>query len=506
MEFSSAAFKDRKNGDLLAIPFWKEKGGVHLAIGKLAHSSKGTKKSENPTLEQICKVPLETEDFKGKEGEILIFYSTALPEKRIALLGIGDKEKITAETLRRAYGALAKACHARKVKNLHLLLPHIPGMQEEDRVKGALEGLLLANYAFTKHKRDSLKENSPGLIQKTVLLDAEKGVLDQAKRLNTICEGVYLARDMTNTNADEMTPIHLGELAQEWSKKIPGLKATLFDKKRIEKEKMGLILAVNRGSHIEPRLIFLEYRGNPKSKEHTVLVGKGITYDTGGLNIKGTGGMETMRTDMGGASAVLAAVKVAAELKLPVNVTAVVPATENSVSSTSYKPGDVYESHAGKTVEISNTDAEGRLVLADALSYVEKHLKPTRIIDLATLTGGVDIALGNEATGMMSNNDALADLLITAGSQTFERLWRLPLFDEYKEGLKSEVADMRNAATRSASPIIGGTFLKAFIQNTPWAHLDIASTAYIAEGKRYHPKLATGVGVRLLIEFLENQG
>lgn len=492
MEFTNAPLSGRKNGDVLAIPFWKEKGKVHIA-------------SKASSLEEACQAPLQAEDFKGKESEVLVFYSSAIPEKRIALVGLGDKDKITTESLRRSFGALAKACHARKVKTVHLLLPQIPGLQEESRVRGALEGLLLANYAFTKHKHDVLKDNPPVLIQKIVLLGGDKGTLELAQKLNTICEGVYLARDMTNTNADEMSPVHLAALAEKWAKEIPRLKATIFDKKRIEKEKMGLLLAVNRGSHIEPRFIILQYQGKPKSKEHTVLIGKGVTYDTGGLNIKVAAGMETMRADMGGASTVLAAVKVAAELKLPINVTAVVPATENSLSSMSYKPGDVYGSYAGKTVEIGNTDAEGRLVLADALAYAEKNLKPTRIIDVATLTGGVDIALGNEATGMMSNDDALADLLIMAGSQTFERLWRLPLFDEYKEGLRSEVADMRNVATRSASAIMGGTFLKAFVQTTPWAHLDIASTAFINEGKRYNPKLATGVGVRLLIEFLENQ-
>lgn len=493
MEFSTAALTGRKNGDLLAIPFWKEKGKIYLAY-------------KSSSLEEIYQAPLKAGDFKGKDGEVLVFYSSLVPEKRVALVGLGDKDTITPETLRRSFAALTKACHARKVTTLHLLLPQIAGMQETDRVRGTLEGLLLANYAFTKHKKDSLKDNPPTLIQKTVLIGAEKGVLEQAKKLKAISEGVYLARDLTNTNADELSPPQLAHLAQTWAKQSAGLKATIFDKKRIEKEKMGLLLAVNRGSHIDPRFIILEYKGNPKSKDHTVLVGKGITYDTGGLNLKVGDGMLTMRCDMGGAAAVLVAVKVAAELKLPVNVTAVVPATENMVSSESFKPGDVYESYAGKTVEIGNTDAEGRLVLADALAYAEKNLKPTRLIDLATLTGGIDIALGNEATGLMSNDDALADLLITAGSQTFERLWRLPLFEEYKDGLKSDVADMRNVATRAASSIIGAMFLKAFIKDTPWAHLDIASTAFLSEAKRYHPKLATGVGVRLLVEFLENQG
>ena len=490
MQFTLATLTSRKTADLVIVPFWKEKGQIHLAA---AASS----------LQTAMDSPLALGDFLGKEGESLLLYVTGQPEKRILLLGLGEKEKVNTELLRRAYGSLAKLCQAKKFKSLNILVPHIPGVNAENCMRGLTEGLLLANYAFNKHKNDTVRDNPVILIQKVTLIGAEKGGLEAAEKWATISRGVNFARDLVNSNADEITPAYLGEVAQQIAKEHAHVKATVFDKKRIEKEKMGLLLAVNRGSHLEPRFIILEYRGNGKSKDHTVLVGKGITYDTGGLNLKGSG-MDTMRCDMGGAAVALATVKVAAELKLPVNLTAVIPATENSLSSLSYKPGDVYQGYSGKTVEIGNTDAEGRLVLADALAYAEEHLKPTRMIDFATLTGGVDIALGNEITGMMSTHDVLADQLATAGSATFERVWRLPLLEEYKENLKSEVADMKNVAgSRSASPIIGGTFLRAFVKDTPWAHLDIASTAFIPEGKRYHPKLATGVGVRLMIEFLD---
>lgn len=268
---------------------------------------------------------------------------------------------------------------------------------------------------------------------------------------------------------------------------------------------MGLLLAVNRGSDSDPAFIIIEYKGNPKSKEKTVLVGKGITYDTGGLNIK-VSNMETMKGDMGGAAAVMGTIVAAASLDLKVNVTAVIPTTENSISSRSYKPGDIYKSYSGKTVEIGNTDAEGRLILADALAYAVDHLKPTRLIDLATLTGAMIIALGTETIGLFSNNDALADGLIRSGSDTYERVWRLPLHEEYRDQLKSDFADIRNIGGRAAGSITAAIFLQEFVGKTPWAHLDIAGTAYLEDGaKRYHPKYGTGSGVRLLIDFLEQQ-
>jgi leucyl aminopeptidase len=317
-----------------------------------------------------------------------------------------------------------------------------------------------------------------------------------------ICENVYFARDLTNTNADEVNPQYLVKVSLDLAKKLPRVKATILDKKKIQKEKMGLLLAVNQGSHLDPAVIVLEYKGSANAKEHTVLIGKGITYDTGGLNIK-SGGMETMKCDMAGAAVVLAIIRTAAMLELPVHLTAVIPTTENAVSATSYKPGDVYTSMTGKTVEIANTDAEGRLILADAIAYAKKYLKPSRIIDFATLTGGIEIALGSEATGMMSNDDALADLFIRAGSETFERVWRMPLFEEYKDNLKSDVADIKNVGTRSASSCTAGIFLQQFVEKTPWVHFDIACTAYFNEAKRYQPKFGTGIGVRLMIEFLK---
>lgn len=481
----------RSTADVLVIPFLKTKKGISEAC----HIAQ---------LEKELKRPLASGDFKGKEGEIVVDYPRNQPEIRMAFLGLGEETRMTIETIRRAYAALIKYCHSRRLKSINLFVPRIQGMKEEVVVKGMVEGLLLANYHYTKLKNRSIKDNPPVLVQKATLVGADKHAVFQIKKLRTICEGVHLARDLVNENADETTAQDFVKHASAIAKNLPRVKTTIFDKKRIVKEKMGLLLAVNRGSTNDPAFVILEYKGAPKSKDHTVLIGKGITYDTGGLNLKSSG-MDSMKCDMAGAAVVLATLSVASKLKLPVNLTAVVPLTDNCISANSYKPGDVYHSHAGVTVEISNTDAEGRLILADALSYSEKHLKPTRMIDFATLTGGVDIALGNETTGMMANNDVLADSFIRAGSDTFERVWRLPLYEEYKDNLRSDIADIKNSGTRSASTITGAVFLQQFFSPTiPWVHFDIASTAFLNESKRYHPKFATGIGVRLMIEFLES--
>lgn len=483
--------ESRKNADLLVLPFWQQKGSVKSA----ASFSK---------FDSYTKIPLQNADFKGEKGEVLYLYVDEKHEKRIAMLGLGDADKVTVEVLRRCYSALTHSCIAKSIKNINLVMPAIPSLINEDIVRGVSEGILLRNYAFTRYKTN--KKEHPSLLEKVTFIQAEKNALSYADKYKTIAEGVYLARDLVNGNADDITPKYLSEVALNLSEKHKNIKTTIFNKKRLEKEKMGLILAVNRGSTDEPVLIILEYTGNPKSKDKTIIVGKGVTYDTGGLNLKPTGSMESMKCDMGGAAVGLGSILVAASLKLKVNLTVVIPSTENSISRDAYKPGDVYTSYLGKTVEIGNTDAEGRLILADALAYAAKNLKPTRIIDFATLTGAMEIALGNETTGLMSNNDALADSLIRSSSDTHERAWRLPLFEEYKDQLKSDIADIKNIGGRPAGSITAALFLQEFVGDTPWAHFDIAGTAYLNKARYYQPKDGTGVGVRLMVDFLQNLG
>lgn len=482
----------RSPADVLVVPFWKGKKAPELAVEELG------------SIKKEMTAPLATHDFKGKEEEVSLIYAHGQPEKRILLLGLGEQEKVTVERLRRAYAAVTKFSLKKKLSDINVILPKIETIPQEDMVRGVVEGLLLPNYGFTTLKSDSIKDEKPQYLEKICLVGGSKKDLENAETILEICKGVYFTRDLVNGNADDVTPQHLAHVAMDLAKKDKHLKTTVFDKKRIEREKMGLLLAVNRGSHMDPVFMTIEYKGNPKSSDHTVLVGKGITFDTGGLNLKPTGSMETMRTDMSGAAIVLGVMKVISKLKLKVNVTGVIASTENAIDSKSYKPGDVYKSRAGKTVENGNTDAEGRLVLADALSYAVDHLKPTRIIDFATLTGAIDVALGNEAAGLFTNNDVLADFLIRAGSETGERLWRLPLYEEYRDQLKSDVADIKSTGGRSAGSITAAMFLQEFIGKVPWAHLDIASISFSTEARRYHPKLGTGMGVRLAVSLLQN--
>jgi leucyl aminopeptidase len=348
------------------------------------------------------------------------------------------------------------------------------------------------------------EEKRSKLIKAVALIGAAPEETTIFHKYTEIVKAVYFARDLVNGNADDVTPQYLAAAAQQLAKKHSRIKTTIFDKKRLIKERFGLLLAVNRGSLVDPALIVAEYRGAPKSSLHIVLIGKGVTYDTGGLNLKPTGSMETMKADMAGAAAVLGALSAIASLNLKVNVSVVVPSTENGIDSLSYKPGDVYEGYAGKSVEIGNTDAEGRLILADALAYAVKELKPTYLIDLATLTGAMDVALGSEYIGLFSNDDNLSRLLEDSSLSTYERVWRLPLVDEYRDSLKSDIADLRNIGGKGAGCIKGALFLEAFVDKIAWAHLDIASVAYSLEAKKYLPKYGTGIGVRLLVDFLEN--
>lgn len=488
--FIADTLEKRKRSNALILPYWNEKkSAIHAARSKV--------------MDPFVKGPIDSGDFLGKEGEVAFLYVPDQPEERVLLLGLGSQENITVEKLRRAYASLTKACRQKKMKELNILIPHIPSLTEEDIMRGIAEGLLLANYAFDGLKHDAMKKDLTVLLSKVNFIGVSKKALAVAKKSIGIAQGVYLARNLVNGNADDVNPQYLAHFAKQLASKLPHVKTTVLDKKQLEKEKMGLLLAVSRASAHDPALIIVTYKGNPKSKDHTVIVGKGVTYDTGGLNLKPTGGMETMKCDMGGAATALGIIHAIATNQMKVNVTAVIPTTENSIGKNSYKPGDVYKSYTGKTVEIGNTDAEGRLILADALAYAKEHLKPTRMIDFATLTGAMEIALGAETTGLMSNQDALANSLIDAGDDTYERVCRFPLYEEYKDQLKSDIADIKNIGGRPAGSITAALFLQEFVGEVPWAHFDIAGTAYLSDARRYHPKHGTGIGVRLMASFFE---
>lgn len=492
MQFSTIhQFAKRNAADLLVIPLFKTKDKL------IWPAIIGTERTK-------YEAPLQAGDFTGKESETALLYPSKGEEKRVLLLGLGDLESLTVEKLRRVFSETAKICKRYKVESLNLIVPDLPKLNESELFRGISEGILLTNYSYDLLKSEGKGKKKTTLIKKISFITHSRKGIDSAEKAAVICQGVYFVRDLVNGNADDVTPDILVKEIKGIAKGERSISVTVFDKKRLSKEGMGLLLAVGRASRHEPAMIIAKYEGKPHSKENIVLVGKGITYDTGGLNLKTAGGMETMKADMGGAAACIGTLMTAVNLKLKVNLTIVIPTAENCISELSYKPGDVYTSYLGKTVEITNTDAEGRLILADALAYTAKKLKPTTIIDVATLTGAIEIALGNEMSGVFSNNDILAHALVQAGNETYERLWRMPVADEYRDALRTDIADMRNSAGRAGSACIAAMFLKEFVGDVPWAHLDIAGTAFLSEARRYHPRYGTGFGVRLLIDYLEH--
>jgi len=480
---ATSAFSKTWEGDVLVVPLWQ--------------TTKGVKPVVETGFAEVM-VPAALGDFEGKEGEVAFVYTR--DQRRLALLGLGHHKQLETESVQYAFHAVTKSCLEKKCHKIALVVPDFSQNQTQREIflRALCEGIMLANYAWPKKKEK--------LITHLTLMGVSAQELKALKKLQTLSEGVYMARDLVNESAHTITPQYLGETALAWAKKSEGkLEATVWDAKLIAQHKMGLLMAVSQGSSVEPRFITLRYRGAPKSKDHTVLIGKGVTYDTGGLNLKPTGSMETMRCDMAGAATVLATVTTLASLKVPCNVTAVVPATENAIDARSYKPGDVFMAYDGSTVEIGNTDAEGRLILADAIGYSLEHLAPTRMIDFATLTGAVIIALGDGIAGFFSNDDPLADALQKASSDVHEPLWRLPLYRHYEDKLKSKVADISNVGGRPGGSIMGALFLKHFVtKQVPWAHIDFAGPAFLDKEFRLFPRHAVGFGVRLMVKFFED--
>lgn len=471
------AIAKRKSSDALILPFFE---------GKVpAFSSEG--------LTSLFEAPLKVGDFRGEKESILCHYPANGQEKRVVLVGLGKEKELTKETLRRSY-ANAIVNIKSKANSVSVLLPETAALGGADISDAVVEGTLLASYVYdlNKSKKDKTIEDFTFI----------GGELKAIKRAEQICSSVFYTRDLILGNAETITPLFLAKKGEELASQFSSIKTTVLKRDQIKEQNLGLIEAVGRGSDHEPALTIIEYKGAPESKEITSLIGKGISFDTGGLNIK-TLGMETMRDDMSGAAAVLGVMRTIAHFELPLNVVGVLAAAENAIGPASYKPGDVISGFGGITVEVTNTDAEGRLVLADALSYVQKKFAPRRIVDIGTLTGGVVIALGEEVSGLMTTDDELAQELIAAGEVSHERLCRLPIYDDYDHLLKSKVADIKNSGVRKASPIQCGIFLKRFIQKGSWAHLDIAGTAFPEHLQAYQPVQATGVGVRLLTTFLE---
>jgi leucyl aminopeptidase len=481
----------RKKADYLILPF-------------VYHSKIAEALFDEKSFSSLIKEPIETKDFVGKEDELSLVYAAKNKEKRVILLGLGSKKDLNEFNIANAYASAISFIKNKKGSSVNIIFPNID-IDKEILVKGIVEAIFLANYDFHKYKLSTLKK-MPSSIKEVCLIGLDQKDLNLINKASIISEGVNLTRDLVNTNADEITPLHLSEIAKDFSKISNKVEVEVFDKKRIEVEKMNLLLAVNKGSNKEPVFIIVKYLGDPKSKDTSVIIGKGITYDTGGLSLKPTTSMDTMKSDMSGGGAILGSIYSIAKLDLKVNVIAIVPATENAIGENSYKPGDVYISSCNKSVEVKNTDAEGRLILAEALSYATRKIKPCRIIDLASLTGACVVALGEDISALLCNDRHLAEKLLQSSKNTGDHLWELPLFSDYKTLLKSDIADLSNVGTgRGAGTITAALFLQEFIDNkVPWAHIDIAGPAFKSTLSKLHPTHATGVGVRLLLNFFEN--
>lgn len=461
-----------------------------------------------PILKSI-KSHLEQGDFKAKFGEIFLTYifNESLV-RRVIIVGLGKKADFTGERLRQAGAKVAQYVRDLGIKNFTVTIFGSPEMDAKSRFRNLIEGIGLSLYRFDKYKSASTGDEKrisevEFLFPENVAVNSEDWEAE-LKRSQNIISAVYLARNLANNPASVVTPEFLSKVAREIAKSSAAFTCDIFKKEELEEMNMNGVLEVGRGSDSDPHFIVLNYKpANAENKKPVVLVGKGVCFDSGGLSIKPSDGMDEMKMDMAGAAVVLATLRAAANLKLPINIIGVIPAIENIPGSRSYRPGDIIRTYSGKTIEVLNTDAEGRIILADALSYAVKNFDPVMMIDLATLTGACVVALGHHYAAILGNDDKMAADLIEAGKKTNEKIWPLPLDDDFKKQIESEVADVKNIGGRAGGTITAAMFLKEFVGNTPWSHIDIAGPAILNERRPYAPRGGSGFGVRLLLEFLE---
>ena len=444
---------------------------------------------------------LASGDFKGKRDETLLAYGTG-KARRVLLVGVGKPAEVTHNIVRRAAAVAAKRARALGTGRYAFAIASEArnGLAADAVAQATVEGAAHGGWAFIALKRPS--DDLRGAIAEVDVVgepaDAKQAEVGRV-RGDAIAAGHLLARELQMQPGNVCTPTYLANQAQALGK-THGFPVTVLGPDQIRQEGMGGLLGVSQGSAEEPRFIILEWRGAGDAAP-AVIVGKGITFDSGGISIKPAANMEEMKYDMSGAAAVLGTFEVLGRLRPKLNVVGIVAASENLPSGTALKPGDVIKSHFGKTIEIVNTDAEGRLVLCDALSYVRRY-NPAAVLDAATLTGAIVIALGTQASGIMGNDDALVEEVRSAGERAGERCWPLPLWEEYRDLVKSDIADVKNSGGRGAGSITGGWFLREFVEGFPWVHIDIAGTAYTESEATYQSKGPTAFGVRLFTEFL----
>jgi leucyl aminopeptidase len=448
---------------------------------------------------------VESGDFRGKaEQRVLLYPGDALPAKRLLLLGLGRESELDADALRRAAGSAVKEGAARRAAKLAFAVPSLRRPRGAAAGQALAEGALLGSYRFDAYKTPGDEPPFDVAALQLSFEHAEDARAARAgvKRGTLLAECQNLARELSNLPGNELPPAALAREAQKVAREV-GLRARVLGPAELRKRKLAAILAVGAGSAHTPRLIALEHRPKRALRADTLcFVGKGITFDSGGVSIKPAASMDEMKHDMSGAAAVVGALRACALLDVPQRVVGVIAAAENMPSGTAYRPGDVVRAGSGKTIEVLNTDAEGRVVLADALHFAKTEYEPRAIVDLATLTGACVVALGHWASGLFGNHERLAEAVRRAGEATSERVWPMPLWEEHRKAVKSEVADLKNTTGRDAGSSTAAAFLAAFAGDTPWVHLDIAGTAFTSRPGAYQARGATGVGVRLLLELL----
>jgi leucyl aminopeptidase len=438
--------------------------------------------------------------FDGKVGQILLMANGAKGPIEV-LVGIGPRADVSPTTLRKAAAAFARAVskHTAVATNLAAEL-------DDDRssaIAGVVEGIRLATYRYTPFKSKKSKKDAGPKLERVSIVVKGRGTKAEVVRASAVVDAVELARDLGNEPGGSLTPEAFAARAKEVGG-AAGLKVTVWDERKIVREKLGGLRAVNQGSTNPPRLVRLRYTPAKRSKGTVALVGKGITFDSGGLSLKTATGMSTMKIDMSGGGAVLAAMTACAAADVPVTVEGYIPLTDNMTGGDAQRPGDVFTARNGKTVEVLNTDAEGRLVLADALSLAAED-KPDAIIDIATLTGSASAALGMSYAALMATDDQLAARIEDASARSGEKVWRLPLPEEYRSQLDSTVADLKNIGSGPyGGALIAGLFLREFVGDGPWAHIDLGMSAMTDSDSGINPKGATGFGVRLFLDLLAN--
>ncbi len=482
----------KQRGDAVVIPLLE--GRKLGASGRAANTASGRALTEY----------LRKFDHSGDFGDIgTLYHVPGMFAPRVLLIGAGSEKKLDLHKLRRLAAKVARHLQKGGARDVSLFLSELSvrGVSVADKVQALAEGVWLGLYRFEQYKTEE-KKNQRELRSVTIMVESRRdlGAAEAAvASARGVCLGTNFARDLANEPGNVCTPEYLGE--QSAALEHPNLTVTVMDKKAIEAAGFAGLLAVNQGSAKEPRFIVLDYRGGTAESAPIALVGKGLTFDAGGICIKPPAQMDEMKFDMCGAAAVLGVFRAVCALDLPVNLLGVIASTENLLGASAYKPGDIVRSYKGVTIEVVNTDAEGRIILADALAYAAEH-KPGQIIDFATLTGACVIALGAEASGLLGNNDALLTALERSGRHTHDRAWRLPMYEEYQELIKSEIADVKNIGGRGAGTITAACFLSRFVNDIPWAHLDIAGTAWNMKGTDISVKGATGAGVRLMLDYL----